>query len=107
MENAHLHRDVELDIRYADWQATADGVLFPNQVQLWLGGELVHDETRSEVTSNPGLPASTFELPPESTAVYDQAEAERGSRTHQHNQLFQKHQTTVLQLSMLKYKIKK
>ena len=26
---------------------------------------------------------------------------------HQYNQLFQKHQTTVLQLSMLKYKIKK
>jgi glyoxylase-like metal-dependent hydrolase (beta-lactamase superfamily II) len=88
LENAHLHRDTELDIRYLDWQDTADGVLFPQQVQLWYGGELVHDETRSEVTSNPGLPPETFELPPESQAVFDAAEAERGARNHQHNQLF-------------------
>jgi glyoxylase-like metal-dependent hydrolase (beta-lactamase superfamily II) len=88
MENAHLHRDTELDIRYLDWQDTDDGVLFPRQVQLWLGGELVHDETRADVTSNPKLPADTFELPPESMATFDAAEADRGSRTHQHNQLF-------------------
>jgi glyoxylase-like metal-dependent hydrolase (beta-lactamase superfamily II) len=88
MENAHLHRDVELDVRYADWQDTDDGVLFPNQVQLYLGGELVHDEARSSVASNPGLPATTFDLPAGSMAMFDAAEADRGARSHQHNQLF-------------------
>jgi glyoxylase-like metal-dependent hydrolase (beta-lactamase superfamily II) len=88
LENAHLHRDSELDIRYADWQATADGVLFPNEVQLWIGGYLVHEELRGAVTSNPGLPAESFDLPPEATSTFDPAEAERGARTHQHNQLF-------------------
>lgn len=88
MENAHLHRDVELDLRYYDWQSTADGVLFPHEVQLWHGGELIHDELRSEVASNPELPADAFALPPESTAVYDEPEAIRGTRNHQHNQLF-------------------
>jgi glyoxylase-like metal-dependent hydrolase (beta-lactamase superfamily II) len=87
MENAHLHRDTELDIRYADWQ-DADGVWFPHQVQIWYGGAQIHDETRSTVTTNPGLPASMFELPPESNAQHDPAEAERGARNHQHNQLF-------------------
>jgi len=88
MENAHLHRDVELDVRYSDWQDTDDGVMFPNAVQLYYAGELVHDETRSAVASNPGLPADTFTLPPESTATFDAAEADRGARSHQHNQLF-------------------
>lgn len=88
VENSHLHRDIELDVRFQDWQDTDDGVLFPTQVQLYYGGELVHDEQRSTVTSNPGLPADTFELPPESTAVFDPAEADRGARSHQHNQLF-------------------
>lgn len=88
MENAHLHRDTEIDVRYADWQATADGVLFPNQVQLYYGGELVHDEARDLVTSNPGLPAATFELPPEADPQFVMAEADRGAANHQHNQLF-------------------
>lgn len=88
MENAHLHRDIELDVRYGDWQDTADGVRFPNTVQLYYGGALVHDETRGTVTSNPGLPPETFDLPPEATSVFDPAEADRGMANHQHNQIF-------------------
>lgn len=86
-ENAHLLRDTEIDVRYADWQGTADGVLFPTQVRLHYGGELVHEEDRSTVTTNPGLPPETFELPAEANPQFDAAEAERGERTHQHNQL--------------------
>jgi glyoxylase-like metal-dependent hydrolase (beta-lactamase superfamily II) len=88
MENSHLHRDIELDVRYGDWQDTADGVLFPNTLQLYYGGDLVHDEIRSAVTTNPGLPPETFDLPPEATPQFVAAEAERGAANHQHNQLF-------------------
>lgn len=88
MENAHLHRDVELDVRYGDWQDTADGVLFPNTVQLHYGGVLVHEETRGTVTTNPGLAPETFDLPPEADPVFDQAETDRGTANHQHNQIF-------------------
>lgn len=88
MENAHLHRDIELDVRYADWQDTPDGVRFPNAVQLYYGGVLVHDETRGTVATNPGLPPETFDLPPEATSVFDPAEDDRGMRNHQHNQIF-------------------
>lgn len=88
MENAHLHRDIELDVRYGDWQDTPDGVLFPSTVQLYYGGVLVHDETRGTVTTNPELPPETFDLPPEATPVFDQAETDRGMANHQHNQLF-------------------
>jgi glyoxylase-like metal-dependent hydrolase (beta-lactamase superfamily II) len=87
MENAHFHRDTELDIRYLDWQ-DAGGVMFPNQVQIWFGGVLVHDETRSAVALDPGLAPETFDLPPEATSVYDAAEADRGFHNHEHNQLF-------------------
>lgn len=88
MENTHLHRDTELEIRYLDWQDTADGVRFPGQAQLWLGGSLIHDELRSAIATNPGLDATTFALPPESMASFDPEEAARGRRTHQHNQIF-------------------
>lgn len=88
MENAHLHRDIELDVRYGDWQDTPDGVRFPSTVQLYYGGVLVHDETRGTVATNPGLPPETFDLPPEATSVFDPAEDDRGMRNHQHNQIF-------------------
>lgn len=86
MESSHLHRDVVLDVRYDDWQATADGVLFPMQVRLSYRDDVIHDETRSAVTSNPDLPGDTFALPPQATATYDAAEDARATRSHQFNQ---------------------
>lgn len=88
MENSHLHRDVSLEARYDDWQEVPGGVQFPNTVQILLGGELFHDETRSTVTPNPRLDPGTFDLPPEANPIVDPAEFDRGLRNSQFNQSF-------------------
>ena len=65
----------------------------------------VNDLSKPVNEDNKAVPvapaAETQEAPAEAPVV------EVPEQKHQHNQLFQKHQTTVLQLSMLKYKIKK
>ncbi len=88
MENTHLHRDTMLEVTYDDWQDAGDGVLFPQQVQLLLDGQLIHDETRSDVQANAELPKDTFVLPPEANPMLNESEFDRGLVNHQHNQIF-------------------
>jgi glyoxylase-like metal-dependent hydrolase (beta-lactamase superfamily II) len=88
MENAHLRRDVELEVRYGDWQDTRSGVRFPAHVQLLIDGEPIHDETRTAFDTDPGFDADTFALPQEAAPALDPAEIARGERNHQHNQIF-------------------
>lgn len=88
LENAHLRRDVQLEVRYDDWQDTRSGVRFPGHVQLLLQGEVIHDETRTAFDTDPGFDAETFALPPQAAPALDPAEIARGERSHQHNQIF-------------------
>jgi glyoxylase-like metal-dependent hydrolase (beta-lactamase superfamily II) len=87
LENSHMHRDVEIEVRYDDWQDTRAGVLFPAHVQLLLAGETILDETRSAFDTAE-LGPETFALPKEANPALDPAEVARGERNHQHNQLF-------------------
>ncbi|MCA9705029.1 MAG: MBL fold metallo-hydrolase [Myxococcales bacterium] len=87
-ENSHLRRDVQLEVVYGDWEETADGVLFPNNVQLLVDGEVFHDESRDVVISNPEFDPDTFMLPPEADPMLDPLEAFRGLRNSQQSQAF-------------------
>lgn len=83
VENNILVRDVSIEVRYLDWQA--QGVLaFPGAVELYAGGALVHDETRTAVEIGPDFPAGTFDLPPEAVDPTLDADAFAfGQQTHQ------------------------
>ncbi|MEX1364782.1 MAG: MBL fold metallo-hydrolase [Nannocystaceae bacterium] len=88
LENSHLHRDVEIEARYDGWQNTDADVLFPSGVQLYVNGELIHDETRNQVDANVRFDADLFTLPDGANPVLDEAEFERGLANHHHNQIF-------------------
>ena len=88
MENSHLRRDVTLEALYGDWADTKDGVMFPNEVQILVGGELFHDERRNEVITNAQFAPDLFDLPPEANPAFDLIEFGRGLLNHQHNQAF-------------------
>ncbi|HET6584016.1 MAG TPA: hypothetical protein VFG69_11220, partial [Nannocystaceae bacterium] len=82
LESSWLRRDIEVEVVFADWQASDGGVLFPNQVTLLVDGEVIGDETRTAVTTTIEFPAETFAIPKDSGATYDEELADRGERTH-------------------------
>jgi glyoxylase-like metal-dependent hydrolase (beta-lactamase superfamily II) len=88
LENDPLYRDVELVASYDDWQPSDGAIPFPGHVTLARGGELLHDELRSQLALDPRLPADAFELPPDASPTYVAADAERGLRSHQFHQVF-------------------
>ena len=63
MENSPLVRDTSLEVRYEDWQARGS-LMFPNRVELHVGGAKVWEETRSGVELEPSLADDHFDLPP-------------------------------------------
>ena len=82
IENHARVRDTSLEVRYGDWQER-DSLLFPTTVELYFGGLLVHEETRSAVESDPSFPDDHFDLPPEADPTAFDAEAFAfGEQTH-------------------------
>jgi glyoxylase-like metal-dependent hydrolase (beta-lactamase superfamily II) len=63
MENNPLVRDTRVEVLYQDWQARGS-LMFPNRVELHVGGAKVWEETRTSVELEPSLPAGQFDLPP-------------------------------------------
>ena len=83
LENHVLIRDVLTEVRYLNWQFHGS-VAFPAAVELYAGGALVQDETRSAVAIEPSFPAGTFALPPEAVDPTLDVEAFAfGQQTHQ------------------------
>lgn len=85
VENSQLRRDSELELRYESWSDT-DGVMFPAEVQLWLHGNLMLEETRDAIALDGELRGS-FELPEGVEPTYDEAAADRGRRSHQYHHM--------------------
>lgn len=82
LESSWLRRDVEVEVVFADWQASDGGVLFPNQVTVLIDGVVMAEETRSAVTTEIQFGAETFAIPKDSGATYVEEDAARGERTH-------------------------
>lgn len=83
LENHPLVRDVEIEVRYGDW--TEFGPLFfPTSVELYSGGNLVLEETRSSVDAEADFARGTFDLPAEAdNPTLDAGSFEFGSQTHE------------------------
>lgn len=79
-ENNWLRRDVPVEVVYGDWQASDGGVLFPNEVALFVNDEPIAEETRTAVTTTADLPAELFAIPKDSGATYVEEDAARGAR---------------------------
>ncbi len=80
-ENAHLRRDVPVDVTYSDWTQAERGPRIPGTVRIRVAGLTVHEETRSRVEFVPDPAADTFAMPPEVTAPvpYDVEDGQRGA----------------------------
>lgn len=87
-ENDYLHRDVALDVRYADWQEVPGGLTFPKQVELLLDGVKLHEETRAEISAEQALGPELFVLPMGQAPMFDAALAELGEHSHQFHQVW-------------------
>ena len=78
LENSILVRDTSVEVRYLGWQSHGS-LSFPGAVELYVGGALVQDETRSAVDIEPNFPAETLALPPEAVEPTLDAEALRSA----------------------------
>ena len=88
MENDFWLRDVLIQVNYADWQSTSNGLLFPNQVSITMDGISLHDETRSSVQVNTALDAAMFDFPEGADPTFDADLALGGEKSSQSIQLF-------------------
>ncbi|HWB75644.1 MAG TPA: MBL fold metallo-hydrolase [Nannocystaceae bacterium] len=82
LENNWLRRDVELQLDYDGWAASDGGVLFAAGATLAIDGEVLHEETRSAISTTAELAPALFEIPPEATSTLDEAAAARGRMNH-------------------------
>lgn len=82
LENNWLRRDVDVQLDYDGWAASDGGVLFAAGVTLAIDGEVLHEETRSEISTTVDLAPELFEIPPEATSTLDEAAAARGRISH-------------------------
>jgi glyoxylase-like metal-dependent hydrolase (beta-lactamase superfamily II) len=73
--------DLRTIVDFGDWRRAAGGVWFPRRVTLRQGGQVLHDETRTEVRVNPSIAADRFAFPAEVTPYFDATLATRGART--------------------------
>ena len=84
-ENDHLHRDVELEVHYADYQDHA-GLLIPHEVVIVRDGQVLHIEQRSEFQLNPAFDATLFDFPAGATPPdVVMADVFNGELSHQFN----------------------
>ncbi|MCO4773811.1 MAG: MBL fold metallo-hydrolase [Deltaproteobacteria bacterium] len=84
MENSPLLRDVPVEVRFGDWQASGE-LTFPRTVELWAVEGLVQGEARSAIEVDPtDVAADAFALPPEAGAPVVDADAFAfGHESHQ------------------------
>jgi glyoxylase-like metal-dependent hydrolase (beta-lactamase superfamily II) len=88
VENDYLYRDRLVEAHYIGWTATPGGVLFPKQVALSLGEDVLLNEVRSSVESNPTIDPKDFDFPAGAMPVFDAADALRGEQNHQFHQMW-------------------
>ena len=82
LENNWLRRDVELAVAYDGWAASDGGVLFAATATLAIDGEVLHEETRSAISTTADVAPELFEIPPDATSTLDEAAAARGRMNH-------------------------
>lgn len=80
--NDFLVRDIELTVKYDDWQEV-DGYQFPATVELIYGEDIIHQETRTEIAVNPTFAADFFAFPAGDDPVLDATLEARGETTLQ------------------------
>ena len=88
IENDFLFRDIELEIHYVGWKVEDDDVLFPRDVFIARGGEIIHREERASVVVNPALDVAHFDLPTTANPIFVPSEAEFGAKSSQFFQMF-------------------
>lgn len=86
MDNHHLFRDQELAIVYQDWTKSTGDLLFPANVSITRGSDVIMTEMRSNVEENPSLDGATFVLPPESMPMSVEEDILWGAESSQHHQ---------------------
>jgi glyoxylase-like metal-dependent hydrolase (beta-lactamase superfamily II) len=87
LENDHLHRDSQLEVHYGGWQLAGEGPSFAREVFLLLGGQILHEEQRSDIEVNPSLGDDSFALPDGAMPAHDAELASWGETSAQfHNQ---------------------
>ena len=82
MEHDWAFGDVELEVRYSDWQ-TFDGVYFPTKIKLFNAGTPGLDVVRTKIIVNPVVGDDQFIPPTGITYAYDEFAAGRGARASQ------------------------
>jgi glyoxylase-like metal-dependent hydrolase (beta-lactamase superfamily II) len=88
-ENYNSGRDMALEVRYLDWRTIPGSKLRqPAIVELSFGGQTILREHRDLVRVNPSLEATTFAMPSEARAGFDQGLADRGFRNGQYHQIY-------------------
>lgn len=88
IENEHLRADVPIEALYADWSDAGGGLRLPHRALITVDGELVHDELRTQLTTNAAIPATTFAIPDGGKPTLVTADAARGERSHQFYEMF-------------------
>ncbi|MEM7157176.1 MAG: MBL fold metallo-hydrolase [Myxococcota bacterium] len=81
-ENHLLVRDVDIEVRYADWDMRGS-LAFPQAVELLSAGQVIHEETRTGVQIDPAFEDRTFDLPREAgEPAVDEHAFEFGQQSH-------------------------
>jgi len=86
LENDWVHRDSALDVFFYGWQPSASGLLYPAEVFVAFGGEVVHEEARSSYAVNEAIDPTLFDLPAGAAPVFDATAAARGEANHEWHQ---------------------
>ena len=85
LQNDHIWGDVVTDVTYSDWSAPEGSrQMFPRQVELAVGGHVLHSARRTHIAVNPEFPAETFALPDEPRTEIDRAAIQRGETSSQY-----------------------
>jgi glyoxylase-like metal-dependent hydrolase (beta-lactamase superfamily II) len=82
-EVSPLLRDVDVDVYFQGWTATAGGPRFPQQVVVALDDEVVLVETRRSVSVSMSADSTLFDFPMGAAPTFDAMAAARGARRHQ------------------------
>lgn len=86
MENHHVFRDVTLEVTYDDWRA-GDGELgYPARVTLAKDRQVIHEETRSAMTTDPVIADGFFDFEHNAALPFDPIVAAWGEASHQFQQ---------------------
>lgn len=83
LEHDFYRRDVMVRIDYSGWQTTEAGVGYPTSVRLSRAGQMLLESEISGFDVNPAFAPETFEFPPASMPMFDEALFARGTQSHQ------------------------